>query len=124
MPYAELLELVDWADLGSVVERRVGSSPTFSTIILSRRQAVRHQTLTLACTGSNPVGTAIWSSTQEAVRGRPAKALGRATDARVRIPPAPPEPITPMLTVVSAPRLVFWKNRKSQVLYGRDDESG
>ena len=29
--YAGMLELVDWTDLGSVVERRVGSSPTTRT---------------------------------------------------------------------------------------------
>ena len=33
----------------------------------------------------------IWSGTQVAIRGRPAKALGRVIDARVRIPPAPPK---------------------------------
>lgn len=43
-PYAELLELVDWTDLGSVVERRVGSSPTFSTKTLETRR-VHHWAL-------------------------------------------------------------------------------
>ena len=33
----------------------------------------------------------LWSSTQEAIRGRPAKALGRVNGARVRISPAPPK---------------------------------
>lgn len=32
----------------------------------------------------------LWSGTQVVIRGRPAKALGQATGARVRIPPAPP----------------------------------
>ena len=66
----------------------------------------------------------IRSRTQVAIRGSPAKGVGREIDTRVQISSAPPEPITPMLTVVSAPRLVFWKNQKSQILYGRDDESG
>lgn len=35
-------------------------------------------------------GVFIWSSTQVAIRGRPAKALDRAIGARVRISPAPP----------------------------------
>ena len=39
--YAGMLELVDWTDLGSVVERRVGSSPTTRTKIESRKTILR-----------------------------------------------------------------------------------
>ena len=38
--YAGMLESVDWTDLGSVVERRVGSSPTARTIQLAHKRLV------------------------------------------------------------------------------------
>ena len=52
--------MVDTRHLKCLAERHTGSTPVLGTNqILGCSQVVRHETLTLACTGPNPVAPAI-----------------------------------------------------------------
>ena len=42
----------------------------------------------------------LWSGTQVAIRGRPAKALGAVMRARVQIPPTPPHTLKVLFSMV------------------------